>query len=98
MLLTSAWLVIGISAATLPGSVASARPADQSAATSAAPESAKPKKICRTEEVTGSIMPKRSCRTRADWDAQTAGESKKAGDTQRAVDQGSLYASPLQPR
>lgn len=27
------------------------------------------KKVCRSEQVTGSMMPKRTCHTRADWAA-----------------------------
>lgn len=37
------------------------------AAQAAAP--AKAKKICRSEVDTGSIMPKRTCHTQAEWDA-----------------------------
>lgn len=55
--------------------VAVAAPASAFEATDAAqPPAAKPvkeKKVCRTETGTGSIMPKRTCRTRAEWDALT---------------------------
>jgi hypothetical protein len=34
----------------------------------AAPEPAKEKKVCKTDNRTGSIMPKRTCRTQEEWD------------------------------
>jgi hypothetical protein len=50
-----------------------AAPADGSAA---APQPAQPpvkaKKICKQEETTGSIMPKRTCKTQEEWDAVEA--------------------------
>jgi hypothetical protein len=30
------------------------------------------KKVCKSEAVTGSIMKKKTCRTKAEWDAMTA--------------------------
>jgi hypothetical protein len=50
----------------LAGDTASAAPQPDSAQT-AAPE----KKICKRDVATGSVMPKRVCRTRAEWDAMT---------------------------
>ena len=56
-----------------------------------APQPAKEKKICRTEEVTGSIMPKRVCRTRAEWGLEASNDTKKPGYDQGTLDQRGLY-------
>jgi hypothetical protein len=42
----------------------------QSAKASSAAESATEKKVCRRIVVTGSITPKRTCQTQAEWNAQ----------------------------
>lgn len=48
---------------------------------------AKPeKKVCKTERSTGSIMPKRTCRSKAEWDAQ-------ANDRNRMAEQDRLKSS-----
>ncbi len=46
----------------------------QTAPTDAAPPkpAVKDKKICRTEDDTGSIVPKRVCHTKAEWEAINA--------------------------
>lgn len=46
----------------------------------AAEKPAKEKKICKTDVGTGSIMPKRTCRTKAEWDALT---EQSKGNLQR---------------
>jgi hypothetical protein len=45
---------------------------------------AKPKKICRTEHLIGSVTPKRTCRTKAEWDGLPEGEAATA-DAQQAA-------------
>ena len=35
----------------------------------AAPKAPKERKICRTDPTLGSIMPRRTCRTKAEWEA-----------------------------
>jgi hypothetical protein len=37
-----------------------------------APKPAKEKKVCKREIATGSVMPKVTCRTKAEWDAISA--------------------------
>ena len=56
-------------------------------AASAAPAPAvKEKKICRMEEpVTGSIAPKRTCKTKAEWEASDAQISGRARELQRTL-------------
>lgn len=39
---------------------------------SAAPSTAASKMICKREIATGSVMPKRTCKTQAEWEAITA--------------------------
>ena len=68
-LVTTAFLLAGASM-TEP-TTASASPATASAsapATAAAPP-AKEKKVCRREQLIGSIMPTRTCRTQSEWAA-----------------------------
>lgn len=43
-----------------------------------APDAAKEKKICRSEEVTGSIFTKRVCHTKAEWVALEAERERGA--------------------
>jgi hypothetical protein len=45
------------------------QPAPAAATPPAAAPAAKPKKICRTEQALGSILPKHTCRTQQEWDA-----------------------------
>jgi hypothetical protein len=50
------------------------------------PEAPKEKKICRSLEVTGSIMPKRTCHTKAEWaqiDATNAADARQFADRPR---------------
>jgi len=57
-------------------------------APAAAPVAAAPvkeKKVCRSEEVTGSIMPKRVCRTQAEWTAYNAQINAHVRDQQRTL-------------
>jgi hypothetical protein len=58
-------------------------PAAAAPAAPAAP--VKEKKICRSEEVTGSIMPKRVCRTKAEWDAYQVQIGNRVRDQQRTL-------------
>jgi len=60
--LVTAFLIVGASSQAQPATPSTAPAAP---ATAAAPE----KKICRREQEIGSIMPKRTCRTQAEWDA-----------------------------
>jgi hypothetical protein len=51
------------------------------------PEAPKEKKLCRSLEVTGSIMPKRTCHTKAEWaqiDAANAADARQFADRPRA--------------
>lgn len=57
----------------------------------AAEKPVKEKKVCKTDVGTGSIMPKRTCRTKAEWEALTE-QSKGNLDRTRAADQGSAMA------
>lgn len=43
----------------------------------AAKPAVKEKKICRTEDDTGSIVPKRTCHTKAEWDAINAEQANQ---------------------
>jgi hypothetical protein len=66
---------------------ASATSAEASAAAPvAAPPAVKEKKICVTQDaVTGSITPKRVCKTKAEWDAlmgRTTAQQQPAGSPQ----------------
>jgi hypothetical protein len=50
------------------------------------PEAPKEKKLCRSLEVTGSIMPKRTCHTKAEWaqiDATNAADARQFADRPR---------------
>jgi hypothetical protein len=44
----------------------------------------KPKKICRAEVGTGSILPKRTCLTQAEWDARARATEGDAEALRRA--------------
>ena len=59
---------------------ASSGPASEATASpSASP--VKQKNICRKEEaVTGSLTPKRVCKTKAEWEGLTTAEGKASGD------------------
>ena len=46
--------------------------ADQPAAAAPAKDMSAEKKVCRREIPTGSIMPKRFCKTQKEWDAMSA--------------------------
>ena len=73
-------VVFAFTAACLAFTSASA----QQAAPAAAP--VKEKKVCRREMETGSIMPKSTCRTKAEWaaiDQANADAADKFGDTRR---------------
>ena len=58
-------VVVCMSAASAQAQPVSPNPAQPTAAP------VKQKKICRTEESTGSIMVKRICHTQAEWDAMS---------------------------
>ena len=50
----------------------------QAAQQQAAPQ--KEKKVCKVDTATGSIMPKRTCKTAAEWDAITSANRGVADD------------------
>jgi len=50
----------------------------------AQPPAAKPKKICRSEVGTGSILPKRTCLTQQEWDARARATEGDAEALRRA--------------
>ena len=53
------------------------------AANTPEPKAHKEKKICRTDSVTGSFIPKRTCRTAAEWqqiDAQNQADAQQMQD------------------
>lgn len=53
----------------------------------AAEKPVKEKKVCKSETGTGSIMPKRTCRTKAEWEALTE-QSRDNLDRTQKVDAG----------
>ena len=60
---------------------ASSGPASEATAASPSASPVKEKKICRKEEaVTGSLTPKRVCKTKAEWEGLTTAEGKASGD------------------
>ena len=65
-LVTTAFLLAGASSVTEPA--AASVPSAPAAAAAAAP-APKEKKVCRREQLIGSIMPTRTCRTAAQWAA-----------------------------
>jgi hypothetical protein len=65
-LVTTAFLLAGVSSMTEPAT-ASANSVPAPAAASVKP--AKEKKVCRREQLIGSIMPTRTCRTQSEWAA-----------------------------
>ena len=60
-------------------------PAPAQPSAPAASQPVKEKKVCRSEEVTGSIMPKRICRSRAEWDTYNAQINAHVRDQQRTL-------------
>ena len=67
-------VAIGVSAVAVQAQPVPANPAKPAVAP------VKEKKICRTEESTGSIMIKRICRTQAEWDAMSQVNRGVTGD------------------
>ena len=67
--------------------IAAAPASSQEAAPQPIERPVKERKICKSEVGTGSIMPKRICRTKADWDALTEQSRGNLERTQR-VDAG----------
>ena len=59
------------SVALAPAAAIAADPA-RDAASAPAPAKEKVKKVCRRAIETGSIMPRSTCRTQAEWEAMTA--------------------------
>jgi len=59
----------------------------------ASPESAKEKKVCKSDNRTGSIMPKRICRTQEEWDRLTE-QGKADFDRVRDTDRSRSMTSP----
>ena len=60
---------------------ASSTPASEATAASSSTVPVKEKKICRKEEaVTGSLTPKRVCKTKAEWEGLVTAEGKNMGD------------------
>jgi hypothetical protein len=76
-------ILVTVSAAAIPASAQDASDASQPAAE----KPAKEKKICKTDTGTGSIMPKRTCRTKVEWDALTE-QSRGNLDRSRNVTNG----------
>jgi len=77
-LVTTAFLLAGASSQTQAATPASS----PVPAVSAAPAAAE-KKVCRKEQEVGSIMPKRTCRTQAEWDAI---DRQNGGNAQTMID------------
>ena len=70
---------------------ASAAPADAAAQPQPAPaaKKVKEKKICRSDEaVTGSLFPQRTCKTKAEWDAERAAEQRNSNRQSQAAGAG----------
>ena len=63
--LVTAFLIVSASSQAQSATPPAAPAATAAPAVATAPE----KKICRKEQEIGSIMPKRTCRTQAEWDA-----------------------------
>lgn len=80
------YLVPALMSVTVAAIPASAQD-DAGAAQPAAEKPAKEKKVCKSDVGTGSIMPKRICRTKAEWDALTE-QSRGNLDRTRAVNNG----------
>ena len=40
----------------------------------------KERKVCRTDQLIGSMVPRRVCKTRSEWDAQNGGKPGQAAD------------------
>ena len=84
----------GVAAMSVLSGAAIAQTAAPAAGAASAPP-VKEKKICRTETDTGSIMPKRTCHTQAEWQALSQanrgamGEMRDQQDRQQMV-QGAL--------
>ena len=80
---STAALLLCLSTAALAG--------DDTAAASSTPsedsQAEKPKKVCRMETVTGSVMPKRVCRTaaQADADAEAARRTREQMGRNRSM-------------
>ena len=78
-------IVLPLAVLAIAGAVpASAQDADSSQPTE---KPVKEKKICKSETGTGSIMPKRTCRTKAEWNALTEQSRDNLERTQK-VDAG----------
>ena len=69
-------LMLAVMTSAVPASAQESADASQPATE----KPAKEKKICKTDVGTGSIMPKRTCRTKAEWDALT---EQSKGNLQR---------------
>ena len=61
----------------LAASTAQATETPSTAPPSPAP-AVKERKICRTDQLIGSTIPKRVCKTRSEWGAQTGGKAGEA--------------------
>jgi hypothetical protein len=71
----------------LIAAMAAAVPAAAQDANAPQPTAEKPikeKKVCKTDVGTGSIMPKRTCRTKAEWEALTEQSKGNLDRTQDA--------------
>ena len=78
MFVSAALVLLAAAATPVPENSAEAAPAAQPV---------KEKKICMMQEaVTGSITPRRTCKTKAEWDA-LMGRAGPATDQQRTVQQ-----------
>ena len=75
-LLTTAFV---IASASVQGSPATPGASQRSAPVASAAPATPEKKVCRREQEVGSIMPKRTCRTQAEWaaiDRETGGNAE----------------------
>lgn len=59
-------------------------PSDEIAQPKAKPEEPAEKKICRSITITGTRIPQKMCKTKADWDAMTEQNQDELRDRQRS--------------
>ncbi|HSV04071.1 MAG TPA: hypothetical protein VLI41_12790 [Phenylobacterium sp.] len=75
--------MLAVLAASTPAAPEGAAPAPAPAATARAPAKKKDDVICRTEQVTGSMFPKKVCRSKAESARQTAEQQQQIRHDQR---------------
>ncbi len=67
----------------MPAAVSAALPMGSGVSAMEKPGRPRPKKICRTEPMSGRITPRRICRVVPSPDTPAAGDDRKAGDSSR---------------